>query len=338
MGRLIRLLAGVLVFVALLAVVLGVVAFGFDRPAITDSESHIVGVNDTTTVVETDLTISNPYPVPIRFGDVAVTTNVRMNGIEIGTGTKHGLRLGRGTTNVTLTTAVDNQRIPQWWVSHVRNGERTRVTTDANVSLPLLGRTATLTETTTVRTNVTDRLNSTASRPINASLPLVSDPILVVDRTSATWGDVTNATTPLETRIDLSNPTSIPLPITRLDYTVTMNGITVGNGTTDETTTVPAGGRATIRTETDIETDRLDDWWVTHVRNDQHTDLRVSFTAVLSLPTGDTVRVPLNDLGYTTAIDTSVLTNDNATETRLGVPELDHDGKHAFAASANPSR
>ena len=64
----------------------------------------------------------------------------------------------------------------------------------------------------------------------------------------------------------------------------------------------------------------------------------MSFTAVLSLPGGDTVRVPLDDLGYTTAIDTDVLTNDNATEARLRGPELDRDGKHAFTASANPGR
>ena len=337
MGRFTRLLVGLLVLAALLAVALGVVAVAFDRPSIVDSESRIVGVNATTTVVETDLTVSNPNPVAVRLGDATVATNVAMNGIEVGTGTKHGIRLDRGTTDVSLTTVVDNRRIPDWWVTHVRNGERTRVTTTANVTLPVIGRTATLTETTTTRTSITDRLNSSAPRPINASLPLVSDPILVVERTRASWGDVTAETTPLELRTRLRNPTSIPLSITRLDYTVTMNGITVGNGTTGTATTVPAGGQGSLRAETDIRNERLDDWWVTHVQRGQHTDLRVSFTAVLSLPGGETVRVPLDGLDYTTAVDTDVLANDSTARTRLGgLPS--HEDKHASAVSPNPGR
>ncbi|EMA36285.1 LEA type 2 family protein [Halococcus hamelinensis] len=338
MGRLTRLLVGLLVLAALLAVALGVVAVGFDRPSIVESESRIVGVNATTTVVETDLTVSNPNPVAVRLGDATVATNVSMNGIEVGAGTKRGIRLGRGATDVSLTTVIDNREIPDWWVSHVRNGERTRVTTTANVTLPVLGRTATLTDTTTTRTSITDRLNSSAPRPINASLPLVSDPILVVERTRASWGDVTTETTPLEIRTRLANPTSIPLSITRLDYTVTMNGITVGNGTTGEATTVPAGGQESLRAETDIRNERLDDWWVTHVQRGQRTDLRVSFTAVLSLPGGETARVPLDGLDYATTIDTDVLANDSTAQARLGGLPTNHEDKHASATGTNPGR
>src|SRR5699024_2291769 len=212
------------------------------------------------------------------------THSVEMNGVEMGANTEHGLRIGRKTTNVTLTTAIDNRKIPTWWGRHIENGERTRVETSLGVSVPVLGRIATNTETTTFRTNVTDRLSSSTPRPVNADRPLLSDPVLVINRTSATWGEVTRNATPLATEITVYNPSPVRFELTRLEYTVTMNDVGVGNGTTGETVALPAGERRTITAETVIRNDRLDDWWKTHIQRDQRTDLRVAFTGVVSLP------------------------------------------------------
>lgn len=309
MSRVVRTVSVVLV--VLVAAVGGAVVLGiFDRPSVEATESRFVSVNASTTVVETALVLSNPNPVDIHLGNATVNHSVTMNGIEMGNGSREGIELTEGTTTVTLTTAIDNRKIPAWWASHVANGERTRLNATASVELPLLGRT-TVTDTATTETNITMELTSNDSRPVNASLPLVSDPILVVNRTSASWGDVTREETPLTSEIVLSNPKEIPIPITRLDYAITMNGVAVGNGTTGQGYTVPAEGRETIRTNATIENDELDEWWVTHVERDQRTDLRVAFTAVLELPDGDTVRVPLRGLGYTTTIETDVLGTNN---------------------------
>jgi len=329
MHRLLRILFGCVVLVVVAAAAVGaVVAFGYDRPTVENVESHVVDVNTTTTLVETDVSISNPNPIGIRLGDATLTHSVEMNGVEMGANTEHGLRIGRKTTNVTLTTAIDNRKIPTWWGRHIENGERTRVETSLGVSVPVLGRIATNTETTTFRTNVTDRLSSSTPRPVNADRPLLSDPVLVINRTSATWGEVTHNATPLDTEITVYNPSPVRFELTRLEYTVTMNDVVVGNGTTGETVALPAGERRTITAETVIRNDRLDDWWKTHIQRDQRTDLRVAFTGVVSLPNGDTVRVPLRGLDYTATIRTHVF------ETSGSAGELERREPYGSAAKS----
>lgn len=306
-----RILLALLVLIALA----GGAVVVLDRPAVEAAESRFAGVNESTTLIETDLVLSNPNPVGVRLGEATVTHSVRMNGIEMGSGRREGLRITDGRTTVNLTTAIDNRKIPAWWVRHVRNGERTRLTTRASVEVPLLDRTAAVSDTRTIETHITDGLNSTEPHPVNASVPLIADPVLVINRTSATWGTVTREATPLATELVVSNPQEFPFVISRIDYTITMNDIAVGNGTTGRSYTIPAESHRTIRANATVENDRLDEWWVSHIRRNQHTDLRVAFTAVVELPGDTTVRIPLDGLGYTSTIETDILTN--GSETRL---------------------
>ncbi|WP_049902870.1 LEA type 2 family protein [Halococcus agarilyticus] len=298
----------VLAVVVLCVIVAGAVAFGVvDRPSVAATESRFASVNASTTVAETDVIVANPNPVGVRLSNATVGHTIAMNGIEMGAATTEGFRLTTGNTTIGLTTPIDNRRIPAWWASHVRNGERTRLVATARVRSSLLGRTATVRETEVVETGITDAFNSTEPRPVNASLPLIDDPVLVVDRTSATWGDVTEGTTTLSSDIVVSNPKSIPYPISRIEYEIAMNDVTVGNGTTARGYTIPAEGRETIRADVTIDNGELDEWWVSHLERGQRTDLRVDLTAVVELPDGETARLPLDGLGYDTTIETDVL-------------------------------
>ncbi|MEA5387343.1 hypothetical protein VB773_15395 [Haloarculaceae archaeon H-GB2-1] len=64
---------------------------------------------------------------------------VRMNDVRMATGGRTGLAVDRGNSTMNFTTQMQNERIPAWWYSHVDNGERTEVTVDASVSVPVLG-------------------------------------------------------------------------------------------------------------------------------------------------------------------------------------------------------
>ena len=301
----------VLAVVVLGVIVAGAVVFGvIDQPSVAATESRFAGVNASTTVVETDVVVANPNPVGVRLGNATVGHTITMNGITMGTATTEGFRLTTGNTTIGLTTPIDNRRIPDWWASHVRNGERTRLVATARVRSSLLGRTATVRETEPIETGITDAFNSTEPRPVNADLPLIDDPLLVVNRTSATWSDVAEETTTLSTDIAVSNPKSIPYPISRIEYEVTMNNVTVGNGTTASGYTVPADGQETVHANVTIDNSKLDEWWISHLENGQRTDLRVDLTAVVELPTGDTARLSLDGLGYETTIETDVLNGD----------------------------
>jgi LEA14-like dessication related protein len=301
------------VLLLLVASVAGAYTLGLvGTPAVTDVENRFGSVDDEETTVRTDLVLSNPNPVGVSLGGASVAYTVSMNDVGMARGEREGLDLPAGRSDLGFTTRMDNDRIPAWWVTHVRNGERTEVRVDATVRSSTLGRSVDLTRTRTVETDIVEQFRSTEHRPVNADLPLVSDPVLVVRETDANWGTVTNRSTPIEMSFVVYNPKSVPYAVTEIGYNVTMNGVPVGNGTTETGTVLPPEEETTVPATTVIDNRRLDEWWVTHLENDQRTDLRIDFHATVDLPGGGTVRVPLDALTYTRTVETDIFGTKNA--------------------------
>jgi LEA14-like dessication related protein len=312
--RRVALLAVASVVVALVAAVwLGVLG----APSVAGVENRFGPVTGSETVVETDLLVDNPNPFVAGVGGLTVSYAVDMNDVRMAEGTKQGLRLGRGTTAVPFETAVDNEKIPAWWVSHVRNDEETTLVVNADVStggpVSFGGPTA----TRTVETDLLSAFDSTESRPVNANAPVVSDPVLVIEETSAEWETVTANATPIRLRILVRNPNSYPVGLVGLEYDVGMNGVQVGEGTTGGPVVVPAGETRVVETTATIRNEAIDDWWVTHLRATQRTTLRIDFTARFELG-ATTVRVPLDPLTYTRTFETDIFGTKPATGARTG--------------------
>ncbi|MGQ4555872.1 LEA type 2 family protein [Halobellus sp. GM3] len=275
-------------------------------PSVAGVENAFGPVNETTTVIETELTISNPNPVGVSLGGVAVRYDVLLNDVPLASGGKRGLAVERGNSTVSLATAARNERIPSWWISHVRNGEETTVTVDTAVRSSTLGRTVDPPNVTReVETDLLSQFESTETRPIDAEQPLVSDPVLYVNETRAEWGEVTESRTPMELTFVVYNPKPYPIAVSELGYDVTMNEVAVGEGATDSEHVVPPKSTETIEATVDIRNQHIDEWWVTHLERNQVTDLRIDFSARLDL--GETaVRVPLDPLTYETTVETDI--------------------------------
>ena len=141
---------------------------------------------------------------------------------------------------------------------------------------------------------------------MNANRAFVSDPVLYVNRTTAAWGNVTESTTPVRLAFVVYNPKSHPVGVSELGYDVSMNGVDAGEGATESGYLIPPRTARTVETTVRIDNDRIDEWWVTHLRRNQTTDLRIEFYAKLAVGDGPTVRVPLDALTYTETIETDV--------------------------------
>jgi hypothetical protein len=85
-----------------------------------------------------------------------------------------------------------------------------------------------------------------------------------------------------------------------------MNDISVGEGEAGRTTTIPPGETVPVEATTVIRTQTLDEWWVSHLQNDQVTELRMRMylTVDLSAAGGGEQRVPLDE--FTRTIETDV--------------------------------
>jgi len=337
--------------VALVALVLvaagvgGAYATGvIGAPSVDRVDNRFAGVNETATVIDTDLYVSNPNPLSANLSGLEVDYGVEMNGIRMATGEKEGVAVGRGTSAVPLRTTLENERIPEWWVSHIQNGEHTDLAVDANVTSETLGRTFEAPEISrSIDTDLLSAFNSTETREINAGSPVVSDPVLYVNETSAEWGESTSERTALELTFVVHNPKPYPVAVSELGYDISMNDVAVGAGTTNSGYVISPRSTETIEATTHIENDRLDEWWVTHLERDQTTDLRIDFYANLDAG-GTTLRVPLDPLTYEKTFETDIFgnkasdaENGTATETTTEATEAAATEAAATEAAATES-
>ena len=277
-------------------------------PNVERIENRFGDVNETETEIETDFVVHNPNPVGVRLGDLRVNYTVSMNDIEMARGDKHGVGIGKGSSTVNLTTALQNERIPEWWVSHIDNDETTALTVSARVQSGTIGQSKTFQPAAeTIETDLVSQFNSSEDRPVNADISLVEDPVLVIERTNASWGTVTASETPIDLEFQVYNPKTSPVVVSNIGYTISMNEIQVGAGETEETETIPGKTSRVVETPTAIDNQRLDEWWVSHVENNQTTDLRIDFYAEVQPPgVDDPIRVPLDELTYTKTIETDM--------------------------------
>lgn len=328
LGSTVRIILSVVVLLG--ATVGGAYAFGMlGAPTVESVQNRFGGVNETATVIETDLVVNNPNPIGVRLGGTTVNYTVTMNDVRMASGQKEGLRLTKGNTTLEFRTYINNERIPPWWVSHVRNGEHTTVVIDAKVHTSLLGgQTFALPQERNVTTNVIGQFNSNETRPINGSVPLYDNPLLYMNRTTGQWGEPTSEETPIQTSFTLYNPKTKPYVVSRIGYNVTMNDVAVGSGSTTSGVTIPGHTRKTVEAQTVLNNQKLDEWWVTHLENDQVTHMEIELYAVIELPTGTTERVQLQTINKT--IRTDIFGTKNASQSEEGgtaTPTETNDGE-----------
>ena len=279
-------------------------------PTVAAIDNTFGDVTDEETTVETDLVISNPNPVGVGTDDVSVNYTISMNSIEMAHGEREGVAVGTGNSTLDLETQMRNDAIPPWWTSHIQNDEQTVIGIDATVSSDRLGRSADISRSHEIETDLISAFNSAETQPVNAESPLTDDPVLYINETRGQWGSVTEEETPIDMEFVMYNPNLEPYAITELGYDITMNGVAVGEGETHQQHVITSYSSETIGLTTTINNRHLDEWWVTHLDEEIHghqvSELRIEFYAVVELPSGDEISVPLDELTYEETVETDI--------------------------------
>lgn len=292
-------------------------------PGVSAVENRFGPVDQEHTVILTDLVVHNPNPVGVQLGDTTINYTVAMNNVSIAQGAKHGLQVTPGNSTLSFNTSMQNEKIPRWWVTHVSNDERTTVQIDAQARTGLLGgRIFPFKEAKEVETDIIGQFDSNETKPVNArqTPPTVDNPVLFINATRADWGRVTESETPIEMSFTIYNPNLQPYTVSEVGYEISMNGISVGSGQTRERPAIiiPSRTHERLDTRTVIDNPALDDWWVSHLQNDQVTNLRIDFYAVIQLPAGQSVRAPLDRLTYEKTIETDIFGTKNDSDSGPG--------------------
>jgi len=282
-------------------------------PSVVGVDNAFGDVTENVTEIETDLTVNNPNPVGVSLGDVTIDYEVRMNGIRMAQGVREGVAVGSGNSTVPFTTEMQNDRLPAWWASHLQNGENTTLTVNADVHSSFANRSF---ETPAVKREINTSLirafDSNETREMNAESPVVPDPVLVVRETRGEWGAVSEERTEIEMELVVYNPRSFPVTLTEIGYDVAMNDVRMGEGSSDREYVIPPGSERTVEATFVLDNVNLDEWWVTHLRNDQVTTLSADFRLRIDLSEGggETASVPLDTMNRTIETDIFGSTDD----------------------------
>ncbi|RXK49254.1 LEA type 2 family protein [Halorientalis pallida] len=273
--------------VLIVAVPVAVAGFETDLlgvPDVTAVDNRFAGATESVTVVTSDVTVRNPNPVTVAVDRVDVHHTVYANGVRLGGGVREELALPAGNSTVHVRTAVRTDRVTDWWVRHVRRGERSNLTVVASVSSASLDREYSRTVLTrTVRTDVLAAFETDRSVPVDANVSLISGPVLTVDCTTARWGAVGENRTVVAVAATVSNPTAFDVPLRSVSYDVRMNGRAVANGSTVNATTIPAGATGNVTARLVVDNDDFEEWWPTHIERNQTTRVRIDPTIRVDL-------------------------------------------------------
>jgi LEA14-like dessication related protein len=305
-----------------LLVVLSVgVAVAFDAPRTVSSQSDFTGVDDETATVDSRIVVQNPNDVAVP-GGVDLSYVVRLNEVRVARGNEPGVELPPGNTTIETEATFDNSKIPAWWVSHVNGNESSVMTTTADVGVAgtPLGPTLTV-----ERREVETDLLGPLAQDEPTVMALNDTEILRLENQTGRWAEADADRSPLVVENEVENVHERPVEIAGTVYEIRMNDVVVGEGETTEGIRLDPGESATYDVEAAIDTPTMQQWWVSHLRNGETTNLTIDVHAVAEVD-GDRQRLPLAVYERQAVFETDLLETGESTVRVVGNESAGEEG------------
>ena len=241
-------------------------------------------VNETVTAVESTVVVHNPTPISATLKRLEYT--IRLNGLDFGTGfCSEPVEVpAQGDATIKLITYISNGKIPAWWVSHVEAGEKTEATVSGVATIEALGTTLDVPfqYSSEFETDIEGQADIT--EPLDVvlvSLPFVGEIKITVEKVDTSWGEVTDETTQLIHVAFVYNPNDFDIPATSMEYVIEANGIRLAEGEQPLNVLLKAKSTTPLVLSTYINNTLLDEWWVSHLQNNETTHLVILIYATM---------------------------------------------------------
>lgn len=285
-------------------------------------------VSENRTEVKTTLWVNNPNPFGIRTGKLEAEYAIALNGVPIAEGRKDGVNIGSGRQTTVVSTYLLNDRLPEWWVEYVRDDETVHATANGTVRAKVgPGATHTITHEETMLEDETPVITalSKAANGTEGQYPQ-GTPLYEIRKGWATWGEVNDSTTMVRFHLRIHNPNPTPVPADPEGVTtrIRMNGITMLETQGREFSMANVGSDAVIGpgetrevvVRVAMDNRKVDEWFTSHVRRGEVTDVEVRMALAFRDPTGGTVEVPA--VSYVCQVRTAILVDGQETDTNCG--------------------
>lgn len=234
---------------------------------ITSSETEII----------TNILVYNPNPVSLPLKDVQ--SNIYMNNIKMGTGSALSAEIKPSSeSTVILSTKLENGRIPEWWISHIKNGEKSTMNIDGNMVFDL-----NITEfkypiklSNPIQTDILSGLSSATPQRISVG------PVTLRIKSESSWGEVNEDYTEIITQATIYNDNLIPIPVTKFESSVMMNEIKLAETSSNVEAIIQPKSEKTLTLVTKLD-NKMDEFWVSHIKNGEKTKVKIVFQPVIEV-------------------------------------------------------
>jgi LEA14-like dessication related protein len=335
MRRLKTVLTVVAVLVAVVVIGWLIGIFGLPTVGIVDVGDWGT-VSEERTEIQTEMWVNNPNPIGVAVGSsLRFDYGVRMNGVKVADGDREGIAIQQGNQTKTITTNLRNDRLPAWWVEYVRANETIHTRIDATTTVA-----AGLRASTTVTRNRTIMKDSApmiaafskTAASVEGEYPRSGPTTLYeIRRGWATWGPVNDTRTVVRFHFLVHNPSTVPVPARPdgLRTTIRMNDVRMLQTTGDEfsagdlgpDTVLRPGETREIVLSVAMDNEKIDDWFTSHVRRNERTDVAVDLQLVYEDPrTGTEIVLPPGGISYNCRLQTAILVDDRNTSTTCDPP------------------
>ena len=303
-GRRRAALGALLAVILLLALLAAVGAIGI--PTVTAVDSEWGTVTDETAEVRVAVDVHNPNPVAIP-PLIRLAYVTRLNEVVVASGRTGRLGFPPGDSTIRFSMQVANDRIDDWWITHVNGGERSMMVIDAGVELPLGLAIPAATERMPIETAFVDSVTGGGESVV----AVAGERFVVIGNETASWGEATEETTPVTFSASLENAHDDAIAFDGLGYTVRMNDVVLGEGVTEERVRIAPGETGTLAVDAALDTGTIPTWWVSHLRAGERTTLTVTLLGLVDTDGGEPVALPLLErraIITTDLLDTGVST------------------------------
>jgi len=101
------------------------------------------------------------------------------------------------------------------------------------------------------------------------------------------------------------NPMPLNILMPQIQYNISMNNITIGNGSITDNLILKANEDSIVNLITKIDNNQLDDWFVSHIQNNENSTLKITISSVLEY---EGISYKIDDFFiYTHKFDTDIL-------------------------------
>jgi len=219
-----------------------------------------------TTTVNTEILVNDP---DLSLIPLKVNCDIYLNDIKVVSGVGKDLKITKCASGslVRFSSKIDNEKIIKWWVSHIKNKEKTKVRIEGKLIIPLekVDIIYPFCRESEFETNILKDLNKrnlATIRPLNYRIQTLE----------SKWGNVTLSTTEIKHKVTIKNiGIWMAQPISDIEYIFVCNGIQMTKGKVGLPLVILPGQKRSAKFTLRIPNTNIIKWWVSHLQNGEKT-------------------------------------------------------------------